>query len=140
MTLEEGLVSYLNSIAGITAQAGTRVYPAPAPEDATYPLIVYQRISTVRVRSMLGGSQLAKARLQINAHAQTYAAAKTLADEIRNALDDYAGTMGTVNVSGCFLEDDADMPDVSPDLLGNRLYGVRMDFLIGYQETVPTHS
>lgn len=140
MTLEEGLVAYLTGVPGIAAQVGSRIYPAPAPEDVTYPLIVYQRISTVRVRSLNGPAQLAKARVQINAHAATYSAAKLLADEIRNALDCFQGTMGTVNVSGCFLQDDGDLPDISPDLLANRVYGVRMDFLVGYQETLPTYS
>ena len=140
MTLEEGLFAYLTAVPGIAAQAGTRVYPAPAPEDPTYPLIVYQRISTVRVRSMTGPSQLAQARMQINAHAATYATAKTLADELRNALDGYQGVMGTVPVSGSFLEDDADAPDVSPEVEGNRVYSVHMDFMIAYQETLPAYN
>lgn len=139
-TLEQGLLSYLNSVPGITSQAAGRVYPAPAPEDPTYPLIVYQRISTTRVRSLQGPAQLAKARMQINAYAQGYAAAKTLADEIRNALDCYQGTLGSINVSGCFLEDDADTFDIEPENLANRVYGVRMDFLIGYQETLPAYN
>ncbi len=139
-TLEEAIVAYLKAVPGITAQAAGRVYPAPAPEDPTYPLIVYQRISTTRVRSMSGPSQLAKARIQVNAHAQSYAAAKTLADELRNALDCFQGTFGTVNVSGAFLEDDADIFDIEPENIANRVYGVRMDFIIGYQETLPAYN
>lgn len=79
MTIQDNVVSAL-------AGAGT-IYPLSIPNSgASYPCIVYQFISEVPMRSHSGAS-LRKHRLQVTCWAQTYAAAVTLAEAVKAALD-----------------------------------------------------
>ena len=50
MTIEADIVTTLSAAAGVTSVIGSgancRLYPAEAPQDVTYPCVVYQRIAS----------------------------------------------------------------------------------------------
>src|SRR5438045_179384 len=101
MTLEEGLQAYVSTKTAISALAGTRVYPFNLPQNPTLPAITYQRISGQHTRSMGGSSQLGWGRVQLVFWATTYRAAKDGAEQLRIALDGYAGAMSSLTVQSC---------------------------------------
>ncbi len=72
-------------IAGKLAAVGA-VYPLAMPTGATLPGIAYQFISEVPMRHH-GGQDMVRRRLQVSCWANTYAAAVTLADSVRAALN-----------------------------------------------------
>ena len=47
-TVEENLYTLFTGSTAIAAVVGTRVYPVMAPQNATYPCLVYTRVSTPR--------------------------------------------------------------------------------------------
>jgi hypothetical protein len=49
-TMDAALFSRLSSFAGLKALIGTRIYPAPAPQNAAYPLVTYQEVSRVTIQ------------------------------------------------------------------------------------------
>ena len=126
--LEEGLVAYLK--AQSPTIAGDRIYPFPLPQNWASPAITFQRISGVRERGLDGPHGRARPRIQIDVWAkQDYASAKNLAEELRQLLDGFAGTMGTVTVDAVSLESDRDLYEDQA-----RINRVSMDFLISYRE------
>lgn len=131
MTVEAAIYTLLKDAAGVSALAGTRIYPILAPQDSAYPLITYQRISGARWRTFDGPSGKAQPRFQLDVWATSYAGANALAKAVRDALDGYSGTVATVRIGGVALETDQDRIDTSTD---PKLFGVTMDFMITHDE------
>ena len=63
------------------------VYPMSMPTGATLPGMAYQFIGAGQPSRHHGGTTKFRRRLQVSCWANTYAAATTLADQVRAALD-----------------------------------------------------
>lgn len=119
--------------------AASRVYPVVAPQDsATYPYLVYERISTVRPHSMaVRASGLAGVRIQVRAWAKTYKEVRSIAEEVRNRLDGFSGSIvvgaTTFDVQAILTQDERD--DYDP---AERLFSSSVDFVVWFAENVPT--
>ena len=98
MSVEKTLVAALLADSGIAAIT-TRIYPNYIPQNAAYPLIVYQKGSGPRDHALGGPTGKAHPRFQIEAWADTYDAAKGLASAIRTALDGKRYTLGGTTIS-----------------------------------------
>lgn len=131
MTAEAAVYDLLRRDAAVSAIAAARIYPLRAPDRVARPYLTYQRISANRWRSFGGPAGMAQPRIQVDAYATDYAAAKVLAKAARLALDGYRGVAGGVRVGGITLETDQDLyeDDVDP-----KLYRVRMDFIVTHAE------
>lgn len=88
MTVVTDLVTALEADAGLSALVGARVYPLLAPNDATYPLVVYQVVSEVPVGS--GSPRCEDVRVQLSAYGTSYASMAA----VKNALKNFAVTNG----------------------------------------------
>ena len=86
MIIESALRAVIIADAGVKAVT-TRCYYNYIPQSPTYPLIVIQRVTGSRVHHLSGPSGAVRPRFQIEAWAETYSAAKGLANLIRAALD-----------------------------------------------------
>lgn len=128
-------------LADAATTAADRIFPNVAPQDqATYPIIVYQRISTGREHSHTQRSSgLVSARIQIRAWAKTYDEAKVLDEAIRKAIDGYQGTVAVgspavdYEINSILATDDRD--DYDEEL---RMYGTAFDVVVWYNEAQPT--
>lgn len=97
-TLEEGLISYLEGYAGLTALISTRVYHMTKPQTVVYPCLTLQRIDTPFIHTMQTSGatgNLVTPRFQFDAWAVTYSAAKAITDQLRAALNGKTGSIGT---------------------------------------------
>ncbi len=81
------------------------------------------------MRSLDGPSGLAHPRIQIDVWADTYAAVKAAATQVRLALDGYAGTVDGVVIKAVILNGDGDRYEDHP-----KRHRVSMDFTIWHQE------
>lgn len=79
MTIESVIASKLASVGA--------VYPNSMPTGATLPGMCYQFIGAGQPSRHHGGVTKFRRRLQVSCWANTYAAATTLADQVRAALD-----------------------------------------------------
>jgi hypothetical protein len=70
-----------------TLGVGTRIYPNLMPDDATLPSIVLQVVGVVAEYDLAGPAGLDQAVVQVECHASTYGAAKSLAADVRTTLD-----------------------------------------------------
>lgn len=134
MTLEEGLYAYLKDVANLKALIADRLYPGVMPQAGATPAVVYTRVSSVREHTMGDDPGLASPRVQLSCYAQTYAGAKSVAAEVRRALQNQRdvtwGGVGGVKVHAVLVENEADMP-WEPD---TRLYCTILDFIIWHEE------
>lgn len=127
-TIEKAIRSILvanNTVKAIT----TRCYPATLPQDPTYPLILFSKVTGMRDHHLQGPSGLAHPRFQVEAWATTYDAAKALANAIRGALDGYKGTVGTVRIGSILSESER---DVYEDAVS--CHRTIMDFFVWHSE------
>lgn len=133
--VEKGIVALLLADSNVAALVGTRVYPAITRQTQERPNVVYQRLTTNRISTQDGPTGSADCLLQLSCWADTYKAARTLAEKVRLALDGYAGTSASVVIDGIFVQDEQDMPTPpdSGDEVG--VYGVRLDFRVHFQES-----
>jgi len=131
-TLESGLFTFLTVTAtGVVALNGDRVFPLRAPDTATFPLIVYQRIGGDRDVTHDGNSGLDDSRFQITAWSPLYKEAKELALEVVKALNGFQGSMGTTARVAGFVENELDLFDPK-----TKLYSVILDVKFWASEDV----
>lgn len=119
--IEADIYAHLRT--NITA-VNNRIYPTVASPTADRPYIVYQRISGSRVHDKSGQTGLAHPRIQVAVWADTYGEAKTIARDVRKAMNAFPG--GNVFVDG---ETDRYEEDT-------KIYGCTLDFIIWHTEEV----
>jgi hypothetical protein len=105
MDISVALYSYLSNYAGLTALVSTRIYPTIAPQGATIPCVVIQKISGNRNHTMQGDIPLTNQIHQISIYAESHASQVAIAAQIRVALNNYVGVMATngVTVQGVMI-------------------------------------
>lgn len=126
MTIEATLFTRLSGFAGLNALVASRIYPLVAPEGATYPLLVYQRISTQpRESCMVADVGIVRSRVQFTAWAETFKAARAVLDQVRQALQRYSAS----GVQDIYIVGENDLYD--PEVLK---YGAALDAEVVYEE------
>ena len=138
--IEEAIYSRLTNDAGVFALCGLRVYPQVIPQDAAYPAIEYERLTGEHIRSLAGSSQAANPRYQFHCWGSTRNSAKSVGEALRNCLDGYVGTVGSVTINKCILEDDIDNLEQTAGADRQTRYGVTMTFEFWHDESDPTLS
>ena len=114
--IEQDLRTYLLAQAPVSALIGTRIFPLRLPQGVTLPAVTYQRISGVPVISHDGASDLARARIQVDCWAASYAAMAGLAMAIRTALSGYRGPMGNNGATAARVINQIDLSEPEPAL------------------------
>jgi len=107
----------------------TRCYPIAIPQSPTYPLILYTRITGMRDHVLQGPSGAAHPRFQVEAWAETYTVAKSLASAIRVALDGYSGTVLGVVIGSILIDSERDIYESEI-----KIYRVISDWYIWHKE------
>lgn len=136
LKIEEGIASYLQAHAGLSALISTRVYINRIPQGATLPLVVFQRISTSRIitHDTSGLTDLASPKFQFDAWATTYASAKAITDQIRAALN---GLITTVTIGADSVVIQAGIIDAeryNPELEEVGLERISSDYTVWHLE------
>lgn len=86
MSIESDLYSGLTGHAGLSALISTRLYPDVAPQNATRPYVVYQRISTRKFQAISGTVVAYLPRFQFSIYADTALSALNVAAQVQVAL------------------------------------------------------
>jgi hypothetical protein len=142
MSLESDLYAYVVANATVANQIGTRFFPNAlfvTAKNFTSPSATYMRVSTRPINATSQGRlTLTEVRMQVDTFGlgtTGYAEAKDAALAIRNAIQDFTGTMGSTAVEIIRLEDYEDHPDKDLGINENRPFRIRMDFTIWCRET-----
>lgn len=92
----------------VSALVAGRVYPLLAPDDAPLPFITWRRSGITRQHSLSGPMGTPTVSVEFQLYAETYNAARDLADKVRLVLDGYGGTVDTVEVKHVSLDQEYD--------------------------------
>jgi len=136
MKLQDALYYKLTKTDGETyAIINTRGYAVNAPQDATYPLVLFTVIGGVDIPHTSGSDSInpEAPRFSIEAHAKTLDVAQNIAAAVENDIMDFTGNLAdgsaeTVTVQRIFKETN-DMEAYIPDIL---VYTVTQEYLIWY--------
>ena len=138
MVLEEGLVAHLRADAGIQALVGNgdspetyRIFQELLPQEVTYPVLSYQRISSPHEATLDGRSTFTPARIQVDCHAETPSAASGLAAAVNTALNGVTGDLGGVTIQHIYNEQRTDLSSMEGDSVRRR---ITLDFVIFLHE------
>lgn len=118
--IEQGLHAYLASVTAVrallTANGITRIFPLVIPQGSSQPCVVYQLTSTTDTQTFCGTIALGRCVVQLDSYARTYPQAVAVAAALYDALIDYKGMMGSVDVRNCVREAESDFEDPEPGL------------------------
>jgi len=104
MSFTSDLVAHLKTDTDITDVVGSgasaRIRPMVLHQNETLPAIVLDDVSGSSFSNLAGASGHASTMVEIDAVATTKAAAESLRESIRKAIQNHRGAMGDVFVSG----------------------------------------
>lgn len=107
--IEEALVSLLRSNSTVASLVATRIYPVVIPQGAALPCIEYRQLSGQTEHSHDSNADLARPRYQFTAISASYSQAKTLANAIVAALNNYQGTVSSVQIDAILKQNQMDL-------------------------------
>ena len=138
MTIEAAVYSRLGAVAGVTALVSTRIYPDQGPQKPTDPYITFRVVSERHEHHMTAAAGGVFARVQIDCWSRTSEDAAAVGEAVRNALQGWTGTAGSVAVKLSHLANRFSMPAGPSDGSDAAWHRATLDFLMGHTETVPT--
>jgi len=131
MEIGEALYAHLAATTALSALIGTKIYPVSGPQNVDLPMVTYQMISGIRIHASISDPGLTRPRFQISSWSTSYSICKAVATQVRIALQDYSGNMGstisTVPVQRIFHDNEIDLQDTSD---GRVTYQNAQDFII----------
>lgn len=92
--IKQGIVALLGTCAPLTALISTRLYPVILPpEQSVYPALAYTVVSGPPPEWSLPGTQKNQLRIQLDAYAESYAAADEVLAAVFDQLNGFAGPL-----------------------------------------------
>jgi len=121
----------LNQFTGLTDLVGTRIYPLVMPDKPQYPAVTFHVIASSSEKGSTSDPAMMKCIVQVTAWDKTLLGARTVADQIRKALDRYRNvTLNGVKVDDCIFEGDQDLYDPEP-----KIFYVPVTFRLHFRES-----
>lgn len=124
--IEQALASHLVDDAQLSALVSGRVYYVAAPQEVARPYVVYQRVTAQRMQALDGPCGVARVRIQVTAWADDPAAARDVANAVRESLD---GLTGADGIGAARI--DSEVEDYNPE---TARFGRALDVIILHQE------
>jgi hypothetical protein len=112
----------------LAALVDDRAYPMKLPERATFPAITYFQVSATEGNTHGGYDNTIVGRWQISCWAETYGAAKALAESVKVAIRAFSGSLTQV-VKKSYVDNETDLYE--PDV---KLYHIPVDFFMLCEE------
>jgi len=138
-TPEEIIRSRLLASSAISNLVGANgVYPQMAPQTASLPYGILNRISELHDEHMLAASGLAEVSIQVDFFAETMSEIRTLGDAARLALDGFRGTVSGTKVHNIHLVSASDNIDTPDDGSDDPTRRTTQTYTVWIDETVPT--
>lgn len=129
--IAEALKSQLAGHVGLSALIGTRVYPGQLPQKPTLPAVSYFTLANDRLYRHGGPSGDAEPVFQIDIWADTYALARSVAEQVRLAMNAFTGTVSGVWVHHAKCVGERDLYEDE-----TRIQHIAIDFEVAHREAV----
>ncbi len=132
--IEDAVIDKLLATSAVTAVVGQQIYPRMAPQNASKPYIVVNKLPNEQKQHKSGGSAgVTISYVSLSVWGTTYKQAVDTASLADAALDAIRGTFGSVHCSFCLRQDGYDQSQlpVMDDEVGNP--GYRLIYKICHQ-------
>jgi hypothetical protein len=121
MAIEDALYTRLQAVSAVTNLVSTRVYPAKTEnQNPTSPYVTYEVLRTERKSAMSADTGDVRSELRLHVWAQDTSSAagfdtcKSVALQIRGALQRYRGTVASTTVQDMFIVDEFTVDEPEP--------------------------
>lgn len=119
------------------AVPGVPVHPVMAPQDTSFPAVVYRRVGTRREKDLrLGSIGRPVASFQVSVVSYTYSEAKSLADSIRLSVDNFTGQSGDVMIHLSVIASESDGMERPLEGQSKPIYRVDQTYEVRFTESV----
>ena len=115
------------AIKSILSSVGANVYGLHVPRRRGAKWVIYSGISRIPHRTKDGVSTLDRYRFQMDSYARSESAMDTLAEAVKTALDNYSGTVSSVDIVLIAFEDEGDLIEIIEE---EEYYRRRQDYSI----------
>ena len=133
MSMESEFYNKVKNTAAVAAVISGRMYTMVVPNSAEEPYIAFARVRTDELKTHGGSGGLLVARFRLTCWSLSYLTTIDLGDKVRTAVDNIgAGAWGGVTVQRCFVVDESDELEPSPELYAERALGRNLDIEIAY--------
>lgn len=112
---EAFLFQRLTSRTAVSQYISARVFPMIAPTGTPLPLVTYQRTAVERPQSLTGNVGNPVVTLQLTTYGTSYVSVKTVAREVRLAIDGWTGTTANVTIQRSTLTTESDGVEMPQD-------------------------
>lgn len=136
-TPENAVYHLLVSSPAVARLVGFDVYPVAVPSDVEFPFIVYRRANVRREHSLAGPVLVPELSLQVASWAFTFEQARSVAEQVRAALNGYIGEAAGVTIHDMRLVSETD-DYLDPSAVGAQLppaYETRQLYQIRWTES-----
>ncbi len=138
--LEQALVSLLNSSTSVTDEVGDRIRPDYRPESDDVPALCYEVLSDTRDHHLKGTSGTARARVRLAIIGEDRADCSATREAVKNLLDGYRGTVGSLFFIRIKHDDQADSSEDRGDDSDEFYHVQSLEFVIRYGIALPSHT
>lgn len=91
--ITDAIYTILSGDATLTAQVGTRIYGADAPQETANPCVIYEISGQEPEYTKDGAATVIYTNLEVDVFADSYKAGRSISDLVKAALDQYSGTV-----------------------------------------------
>lgn len=116
---------------------GQRIYPVALPQSAVLPCLTYSRTTGGHDHNLKSATGSAIPTFDIDCWSLTYEGADSLAEEIRQKMQGFSGTMGTTAVRSVILDDEVDAFEPLEDGSDKGIFRITLRYRIRYDESIP---
>lgn len=120
--------------AAIDEASNLQTFPLFAPDGATFPYVIYQRLSTTRPKTLAGDDSGPIATFGVQIFAESYSDAKDVADVVRLAVDNFNGSAGGLTITSVGITDERDGDPVFFDGRDTAVYVIDQTYSIAWEE------
>lgn len=133
MTVEEYVSGLLTSTPNVADLIGTRVFPSQAPESSDFPLVIYQEADRKTVMTHSGPVDLDSYVMDLACVGSDYASVKSLAKQVRKALNGRRGEDKGFALLGVFDQTESDEHEVPEHADERGIFSVSMSLNLWFR-------
>lgn len=138
VTTGSNIRTYLLTKSAITDLVGTRLRPDLLAQSDALPAITYTEMYTTHLYTLSAAAGIEECMLELMIYSNTRAEADSIADTVRQQLQGFRGTAGSIEVISCQLDDSGHgyEPATDDSEQGKYLAGLRFQVIV--TESIPT--
>lgn len=127
--IDTAIFNRLTGYSALTALVSTRIYRQHAPDNPTFPMITFQRISTSREMTLEGVWGLVRSLYYFDVFGDEHASTKAIANQVLAALNGLRGTYSGMDIRSVLSDDEGDSYEEDVDV-----HRTTLSFYITYKE------